>query len=84
MYVRIPPTITMLVNMMEQLLVMNISYTEELLPEAKEQCIHQITAVDNVDPFVSGRIGEITAEVPPVDTCDSVSYLVLQTSFKPV
>ena len=33
-----------------------------------------------MDPFVSGRIGKIT-EVPPVYTCDLVSYLVGQTSF---
>ena len=42
-------------------------YTEELPPDAK----------NDMDPFISGRIGEIT-EVPPVDACDLVLYLVLQ------
>jgi len=56
-------------------------YAEELPPEAKKRYIQKITTIDNVDPFVSGRIGEITEEVPPVDACDLVSYLVLQTSF---
>ena len=57
------------------------TYAEGLPSEAKEQYIEKITAIDNADPFVAGRIGEITEEIPPVNTCDLVSYLVLQTSF---
>ena len=57
------------------------TYAEGLPREAKEQYIAKITAIDNADPFVAGRIGEITEEVPPVDACNLVSYLVLQTSF---
>ena len=34
-----------------------------------------------MDPFVKLVAGEITDCVPPVEACDLVSYLVLQTSF---
>jgi len=42
----------------------------------------KISAIDNADPFLNGsKIGEATEEVPPVEECDLVSYLVLQTCF---
>jgi len=58
------------------------TYAEGLPQEAKEQYMKKISAIDNVGPFLNGsKIGEATEEVPPVDACDLVSYLVLQTSF---
>jgi len=52
-------------------------YTEGLHLKGKIQHIQNVAALI----FVSGRISEITEEIPPVYACDSGSYLVLQTSF---
>ena len=68
------------------------TYAEGLPREAKERYIEKITAIDNADPFVAGRIGEITEEVPPVNACDLIWFhtlccrpaLLLRTSLRPV
>ena len=37
--------------------------------------------IGGIDPFCPGTFGEQTDDVPPVDVCDLLAYLVLQTSF---
>ena len=56
------------------------SYTESLPSEAKTRYLEKISVISGLDPF-NGGLGELTDDVPPVDACDLVAYLVLQTSF---
>ena len=57
------------------------SYADNLKPEAKDQYLCKISTIGGTDPFVTPVPGEITDSVLPVEACDLVLYLVLQTSF---
>lgn len=58
------------------------SYFEGLNTEAKTRYKQKISCIGGLDPFLAGTVvGESTNDVIPVDACDLVSYLVLQTSF---
>ena len=57
------------------------SYADNLKPEAKDRYLRKISTIGGADPFVKPVPGEIADCVPPVEACDLVSYLVLQTSF---
>ena len=57
------------------------SYFEGLNKEAKARYNEKIALIDGNDPFRKVVGGEIYDGVVPVDACDLVSYLVLQTSF---
>ena len=41
----------------------------------------KIVIINRIDPLADGVFGEEVDSVPPVDACDLLSYLVLQTSF---
>ena len=56
-------------------------YAENLPPEAKARYLAKISIIDGIDPLSDGAFGEEVDVTPPVDACDLVSYLVLQTSF---
>ena len=58
-------------------------YAENLPPEAKTRYLAKISVIDgtDLDPLSDGVFGEEVDVTPPVDACDLVSYLVLQTSF---
>ena len=56
-------------------------YAENLPPEAKARYLAKISIIDGIDPLSDGVFGEEVDVTPPVDACDLVSYLVLQTSF---
>ena len=65
---------TMLLNLTD--------YAEKLKKEAKVCYKEKITLIKGVDPFVGNVTeGELFDGYPPVEDCDLVSYLVLQTSF---
>ena len=57
------------------------SYVEGLPMETKARYLDKIAVIDGKDPLVDGLLGENVNDTPPVDACDLVSYLVLQTSF---
>ena len=57
------------------------SYAENLKPEAKDRYLHNILTIGRADPFVKPVPGEITDCILPMEACDLVSYLVLQTNF---
>jgi len=57
------------------------SYAETLLDDAKSRYLEKISMIGGIDPFCPGTFGEQTDDVPPVDACDLLSYLVLRTSF---
>ena len=58
------------------------SYADSLPLEAKDRYLNKISIIGGVDPFNHSALrGEITDDVPPVEACDLVAYLVLQTSF---
>lgn len=57
------------------------SYAESLNQEAKTRYKDKIALIDGIDPFGKVTAGEPYSGVPPVEACDLVSYLVLQTSF---
>ena len=56
------------------------SYAEALLNDAKSRYLEKISMI-GIDPFCPGTFGEQMDDVPPVDSCDLLSYLVLRTSF---
>ena len=58
------------------------NYAENLLNEAKKQyrAKNNIAVINGLDPF-GGSPGEPIETIPPVEACDLVSYLVLQTNF---
>ena len=56
-------------------------YAESLPTEAKARYLEKIAVIGGLDPFSGAGLGETTDDVPPVDACDLVAYLVLQTSF---
>jgi len=57
------------------------SYFEGLKEEDKRRYKDKIALINGIDPF--GKIvgGEVFSGIIPIDSCDVVSYLVLQTSF---
>ena len=57
------------------------SNAESLNQEAKARYKDKIALIDGIDPFGKITVGEPYSGVPPVEACDLVSYLVLQTSF---
>ena len=56
------------------------SYAESLSGVAKTRYREKISVINGRDPF-GGYLGEPVEAVPPVDSSDLVSYLVLQTNF---
>lgn len=56
------------------------SYFEGLPEDAKARYQSKLGLIGGLDPF-SASLGEPTDAVPPVEACDLVAYLVLQTSF---
>ena len=57
------------------------SYSESLNQEAKARYKDKIALIDGIDPFGKITVGKPYSGVLPVEACDLVSYLVLQTSF---
>ena len=58
------------------------TYTEGLDKEARDRYVEKISLINGIDPLVKpSQCGETFDGVPPVEDCDLVSYLVLQTSF---
>jgi len=57
------------------------SYAEALEKEAKAWYLAKIALINGIDPFAKPNEGELFDGVPPVEDCDLVSYLILQTSF---
>jgi len=57
------------------------SYAENLPAYAKEKHIDKISVISGTDPLLNSLFGDEVDVTPPVDACDLVSYLVLQTSF---
>ena len=55
-------------------------YASKLSGPAKSRYLEKIRAVDHYDPYLGVPRGA-QAVLPPVDACDLVSYLVLETSF---
>ena len=43
--------------------------------------MNKISIIGGLDPFVEIVTAEIIDCVPPVEACDLVSYIILQTSF---
>ena len=56
-------------------------YFEGLSEEAKTRYKEKISLINGNDPFGKVIGGEAFSGIVPVDACDLVSYLVLQTSF---
>ena len=57
-----------------------LKYARSLSIEAKRRYLEKIAILDGYDPFL-GVPSTSTSVVPPVDSSDIVSYLVLETSF---
>ena len=67
------------------------SYFQQLLPEAKKRYQEKIRIISGIDPFTlslaSARHGQsnnpaaLPCPLPPIDSTDLLSYLVLQTSY---
>ena len=64
-------------------MLLNLStYAEKLKKEATVRYKEKIALIKGVDSFVRNTTeGELFDGYPPVEDCDLVSYLVLQTSF---
>ena len=56
-------------------------YAKNLPPNAKDRYLAKISVINGTDPLSDSLFGEEVDVTPPVDVCDLVSYLVLQTSF---
>ena len=56
------------------------TYFEGLPEDAKARYRSKLQLIGGLDPF-SSPLGEPVDVVPPVEACDLVAYLVLQTSF---
>lgn len=56
------------------------SYFEGLPEDAKARYQSKLDLIGGLDPFCSS-FGQPTDACPPVEACDLVAYLVLQTSF---
>jgi len=57
------------------------SYAENLPQKAKSRYLDKLAIIDGIDPMYDGMFGEPSDKTPPVDACDLLSYLVVQTSF---
>ena len=57
------------------------SYAETLGKEVKARYKDKISLINGVDPFRKITEGEPFDGFPPVENCDLVSYLILQTRF---
>ena len=55
-------------------------YLESLPEDSKARYRSKLELIGGLDPF-SSPLGEPGDVVPPVEACDLVAYLVLQTSF---
>ena len=56
------------------------SHAAALSEDAKKRYKEKISVLNDVDPFAAG-LGEPVEAIPPVNTSDLLSYLVLQTSY---
>ena len=56
------------------------NYAEGLSHEAKKHYKEKLSIIGRVDPFLND-VGVLTDGFPPVESLDTVSYLVLRTSF---
>jgi len=56
-------------------------YANNLEKEAKARYKEKLILINGVDPFGKVTKGEQFDGYPPIEDCDLVSYLVLQTSF---
>ena len=56
------------------------TYFQGLSEDAKARYRSKLELIGGIDPF-SSPLGEPVDDVPPVESCDLVAYLVLQTSF---
>ena len=56
-------------------------YVKSLPQEAKVRYLNKIAVINGIDPLADSVFGEEVDITPPVDACDLLSYLVLQTSF---
>ena len=67
------------------------SYFQQLLPEEKKRYQEKIRIISGIDPFTlslasarhgqSNNPGALPCPLPPIDSTDLLSYLVLQTSY---
>ena len=57
------------------------SYAENLTHEARCRYLDKLAVIDGIDPMHDSVFGEPSDKTPPVDACDLLSYLVVQTSF---
>ena len=55
-------------------------YAEGLPSEAKARYMDKISVIGGTDPFI-GDPGDATSDIPPLEMCDLISYLVVRTSF---
>ena len=55
-------------------------YAEGLPTEAKARYMDKISVINGTDPF-TGDPGDATSDIPPLEMCDLISYLVVQMSF---
>jgi len=66
---------------MQSFLCVLSSYAENLPQEAKSRYLDKLAIIDGIDPMYDGTFGEPSDETTPVDACDLLPYLVVQTSF---
>lgn len=58
------------------------SYAENLPQEARTRYLAKISTIGGVDPFLGANsASEACSQLPALDTCDLVSYMVLKTCF---
>jgi len=57
------------------------AYARDLPLEAKTRYLQNISLISGLDPFKADGLDDLVDDVPPIEACDLVSYLVLQTSF---
>ena len=57
------------------------SYGEKLPIDAEARYLDKLTLIGGVDPFCISKTDCVSCSLPAVDASDTVSYLVLQTSF---
>ena len=65
------------------------NYLQQLLPEAKSRYQDKIGVIFGIDPFTLSRTQQgqshnpaaLPCSLPPIDSTDLLSYLVLQTSY---
>jgi len=57
------------------------SYAKNLPQEVNNRYLDKLAIIDGIDPMYDFVFGEPSDETPPVDACDLLSYLVVQTNF---